>query len=93
MLGDVVETRVWFRKYLGRVVYVPGVSELNPEMERDGLQWVGVRLDRGGFVAKVIDPVEKYILKSLKLIRRSNEGYEKLRADEDPFGDDSFASP
>lgn len=47
-LGDHVLTRVWFRKRKGRVVYVPGVSALNTNMEYNGLCWVGILLDDGG---------------------------------------------
>lgn len=61
-LGDHVLTRVWFRKRKGRVVYVPGVSALNTNMEYNGLCWVGIRLDDGGFVSTVVDPEGAYLL-------------------------------
>jgi hypothetical protein len=46
-LGDHVEIRVWLRGRTGRVVYVPGISPLNPNMEYNGPCWVGVRMDNG----------------------------------------------
>ena len=36
-LGDRVALRVLFRKRVGRVVYVPGVSTFNPEFEYNGM--------------------------------------------------------
>jgi hypothetical protein len=92
-LGDHVETRVWWRKKKGRVVYVPGVSPKNPEMERDGLTWVGIRLEEGGFVSTVVDPTGHFLVKKERLLRRDPEGVAELNPDEDPHGEDSFFSP
>ncbi|MDD5037440.1 MAG: hypothetical protein PHE55_22160 [Methylococcaceae bacterium] len=93
MLGDLVETRIWFRKQRGKIVYVPGISKLNPEMERDGLRWVGISLNGGGFIAQVIDPKDNFLIKPVILLNRSDIEIGELGPQEDPFGDDSFPSP
>ena len=94
MLGDFVKTRIWFRKRYGRIVYVPGYSRLNPEMERDGLKWVGIRLDNNeGFVAQVVDPIGNFLIKPVILLKRDKEGFNELSPEEDPFGNDSFPTP
>jgi hypothetical protein len=58
--GDHVQLRVWvrlFRKVAGTVVYVPGISKRRPQLERDGLSWVGVRLDdTGTIVGSWVEP-------------------------------------
>ena len=93
-LGDHVETRVWWRKRLGRVVYVPGISPKNAEMEHDGLTWVGIRLDGGeGFVSTVVDPEGRFLVKKEKLLKRDLEGFTPLEPDEDPHGSDDFLAP
>ena len=53
-LGDCVSLRVWFRKRIGRVVYVPGVSPRNPAFAFNGLQWVGIRLENGSLVKTIV---------------------------------------
>jgi hypothetical protein len=37
-LGDRVSVSVWCRKRSGRIVYIPGISRVNPEFEYNGLQ-------------------------------------------------------
>ena len=86
-LGDHVVTRVWFRKRAGRVVYVPGVSALNPNMEHHGLCWVGIRLDDGSFVSTVIDPDGAFLRHKEVLVRRDPHGYAALGVDEDPHAE------
>lgn len=59
LIGDRVEVRglvLFFRKKIGRVIYVPGISRLHPEMEHHGLTWVGVDFDDGTFTATYVDP-------------------------------------
>jgi len=92
-LGDRVTMRIWFRKHGGRVVYIPGVSPVNPTMERDGLSWVGVRLEEGGFVSTLVDPRDGYLRGRLKFVGRDPKGVVELKPEEDPQGDDSFAAP
>ena len=92
-LGDHVETRVWWRKRRGRVVYVPGISAVNRNMERNGLVWVGIRLEEGGFVSTVVDPEGFFLRKHEKLLKRDPEGFAALRPDEDPHGPEEFLTP
>jgi hypothetical protein len=92
-LGDRVETRVWWRKRPGRVVYVPGLSPLNQEMARGGLTWVGIRLDEGGFVSTVVDPTGLFLVKNEKFLARDPSGFTPLGPDEDPHGPDDFLAP
>ena len=92
-LGDHVETRIWFRRHRGRVVYIPGVSPLNGNMERDGLRWVGVRLEEGGFLSAVVDPEQDRLRSRLRFVCRDSEGVAELKPEEDPHGEDSFAGP
>jgi hypothetical protein len=92
-LGDRVETRIWFRKHRGRVVYIPGTSPLNGAMAFNGLTWVGVRLDEGGFVSCIVDPAQGYLRNKVVLLSRDAANISELQPDEDPHGEDSFASP
>jgi hypothetical protein len=86
-LGDHVLTRVWFRKRSGRVVYVPGISAFNSNMEYNGLCWVGIRLDIGGFVSTVVDPTGAYLRHKETLVKRDPHGYAALEDDEDPHAE------
>jgi hypothetical protein len=86
-LGDHVLTRVWFRKRSGRVVYVPGVSAFNANMEYNGLCWVGIRLDDGGFVSTVVDPTDAYLRHKEVLVKRDPTGYRALDDAEDPHAE------
>jgi hypothetical protein len=89
-LGDRVETRIFFRKHRGRVAYVPGVSRLNATMERDGLRWIGVRLDEGGFMSVGVDPDQNFAIGNLTFLSRDPLDVPEIGADQDPHGDDSF---
>lgn len=92
-LGDHVETRVWWRKRRGRVVYVPGISPVNREMERNGLMWVGIRLDEGGFLSTVVDPEGFFLRKNEKFLKRDPDGIAELKPTDDPHGGDDFLAP
>lgn len=92
-LGDRVEARIWFRRHTGRVVYLPGVSSLNRHMERDGLRWVGVRLDEGGFLSAVVDPERGCLRDKLRFLGRDSQSVPGLAPEADPHGDDSFGAP
>lgn len=53
--GDRVFVKYWLLfKSEGTVVYVPGISPLRRELERDGLSWVRASLDRGVLIDLVI---------------------------------------
>jgi hypothetical protein len=62
-------------------------------MEFNGLRWVGVRLNEGGFVSVVVDPKSDRLRTRLKLVARDNENVEALEPNQDPHGGDSFAAP
>lgn len=85
-LGDIVETKIWFRKKLGQVVYVPGISPTNKNIDFDGIQNVGIQVFDGPFIATFVDPETERLLKKVKFIRRGSVA--GLGADENPFGDE-----
>ena len=68
-LGDRVFIRYWlFFSGSGTVTYVPGISPLKRELERDGLAWVRAKLDKGVIVdTPVIDGTLK---KGTRLVDR-----------------------
>lgn len=84
-LGDRVCVRSWFKDRLGTVVYLPGVSSLNPSMEYGGLSWVGIRLDGGGFVGSLVFPESGRLKKRVRLVARGTGPVEPLAVGEDPF--------
>jgi len=69
-LGDRVEVRVWFRKRQGRVVYVPGISELNEELEYNGLRCVGIRMDTSALLATPVLRKTRSLKKRFRFIVR-----------------------
>jgi hypothetical protein len=73
-IGDEVEFRggllLMFRKYRGRVVYVPGVSPLNPDMEADGLSWIAIEVPGKMLVRRLVDP-QSHCVQRTRLIRRN----------------------
>lgn len=92
-LGDRVEMRIWFRKHRGRVVYIPGISPFNEAMEYNGLRWVGVRLEEGGFASLVVDPDAGHLRNRVTFLGRDKVGVVELPPAEDPHGEDSFGAP
>jgi len=92
-LGDRIETRIWFRKHRGRVAYLPGISPFNAAMEYNGLRWVGVRLEEGGFVSVVVDPDGGHLRGNLTFVGRDVLAIPRVPSDQDPHGDDSFVAP
>jgi hypothetical protein len=84
-VGDYVKVRILFRWKIGRVVYVPGVSMFNPNMEYNGLQWVGIQIDDGPFLGVVVDPNTKTIKKTVQFIDRGEAA--ELSPDADPFAE------
>ena len=69
-LGDRVSVSVWFRRRVGRVVYVPGLSRVNPEFEYNGLQWAGVRLQNKALLSTIVRTSTGCLMKSVKFIQR-----------------------
>lgn len=77
-LGDRVALRVLFRKRMGRVVYVPGISPVNPEFEYNGLRWVGIRLPDRSLVATVVLTRTGNLKKKVKFIERDGSPCELI---------------
>jgi hypothetical protein len=90
-VGDFVKAKVWFRWRSGRVVYVPDISKSNPNMEYNGLQWVGVKIDDGPFMAVVVDPKERTLKKTVRFLGRGE--IEELSPDTDPFAEKDKGHP
>jgi len=68
-IGDYVEVKYYlFFKGRGRVTYVPGVSPLKRQMERDGLAWVRVRLEDGTLIDSIV--LDGILRKTVKFLKR-----------------------
>ena len=81
-LGDEVSARdILFRRN-GRIVYVPGVSNKNRNMEHGGLSWVGIKFERGTFGGSVVDPGTSQLKKSVRFLQRSSKIIEEFDLDE-----------
>ena len=70
-VGDEVTASSWLSKRSGRVEYVPGLSPAEEDMEYHGLSWVGIKLDSGGRLDMVVDPVTSRLGKAVTLVSRS----------------------
>src|SRR5215471_5628537 len=77
-LGDQVALSVLFRERAGRVVYVPGISALNPEFEYNGMKWVGIRLDDRSLVATPLLTKTGNLKKKIKFIARDTSPLELI---------------
>jgi len=77
-LGDWVKLRVLFRRRVGRVAYVPGVSTPHEEFEFGGLTWVGIDIPRGPVVKALVDPETRSLRKNIDFIRHDTEGAKGL---------------
>jgi hypothetical protein len=74
-LGDLVELNggvfFLFKKLRGAVIYVPGVSPLNLNMEFNGLQWVAVDVPGKAIIKQLVDPDTGRLVKKIKLLHRN----------------------
>lgn len=77
-LGDEVTARSFFVRRPGRVVYVPGLSKRNRDMEHHGLCWVGITLSNGALVATVVDPDTSRLKKSVRFVKHSTEPFKEM---------------
>lgn len=84
-LGDRVSISIWFRKRLGRVVYVPGVSALNSEFEYNGMRWVGIRLEDRSMVATPVLSQTQALKKKVKFIQRDTSSCDLITPDSREF--------
>jgi hypothetical protein len=76
-VGDAVVYRAMltpWRRRNGRVSYVPGISKFNPEMEYNGLAWIGVAGDDGRFRGVLVDPESNCVKRSVQFVARSQDG-------------------
>ena len=73
-LGDQVELRggivLLFKKLVGRVVYVPGISPLSGEMEFNGLEWVAIQIPGKALVKRLVDPDTRQLAHKTRLLQR-----------------------
>jgi hypothetical protein len=84
-LGDHVEVRgliLFFLRKKGRVVYVPGISKHNPEMEFNGLSWVGVDFDDGTFSGTLVDPKTGCLQEIVKFLERDKAPDRELQPED-----------
>lgn len=82
-LGDEVSARDFLFRRNGRIVYLPGVSKKNRNMENGGLSWVGIRFQIGTFIGTIVDPKTFQLKKSVRLIKRVLDNIKEFGPDED----------
>lgn len=80
-LGDQVEIKVWFKRRLGRMVYVPGLSPLNTQYEFNGLRWVAIRT-HNMLIGSIVHPQTETLKGKVKFIQRDDSPFDK--APDDP---------
>ena len=83
LIGDHVYARDLLLRHVARVVYVPGISKRNRELEHGGLAWVGFRFESGSITGVVIDPETSGLKKSVKFLSRATSEVEEI----DPYED------
>lgn len=71
-LGDRIRLRGLIRRRLGRINYVPGISEPHAEMEHNALYWVGIAFDNGTFTGIVVDPDTGWLLPRVEFLERGS---------------------
>lgn len=81
-LGDEVTARSFFIRRPGRVVYVPGISKRNRNMEHHGLGWVGITCANGLQIGTVVDPKTSCLKKSVRFVKRSAEPFREMTSDD-----------
>ncbi|MCA9233194.1 MAG: hypothetical protein KDA57_21285 [Planctomycetales bacterium] len=85
-LGDFVSYQsslLWWRWKPGRLSYLPGTSTIHPEMEHDGLKWVGVSGVDGTFRGVLIEPDTQRVRKGVRFVGRC-DGTTYLTPDQIP---------
>ena len=85
-LGDRVSTRIWFKRYTGRI----GVSNFNADFQRDGLSWIAIRLDDGGLVQCIVDPESQTLLEKIELLERDPSPVTQLEPRPNELEDGGF---
>ena len=85
-VGDHVTVRgvvQFWRRFPGRVSYVPGISKKNRNLEHGGLAWVGIKLDKGHTVGIFVEEKSGCILKKVSFLSRSTSPVQELGPLED----------
>jgi hypothetical protein len=84
MLGDHVEFRtwpeLWLVKHRGRVVYIPGVSPPDPNLDGETLKWACIEFG-GSKLGPLVHP-ETGVLRGVALLKRSDD---ELRSTPEDF--------
>jgi hypothetical protein len=78
--GDKVETRVWFIRRKGRIVYVPGISRFNSQFEFNGLRWVAIRSENL-IIGSIVDARYETLKRRVKFIERDGSTFEEVPDD------------
>src|SRR5215831_2741003 len=78
--GDQVETRVWFTRRKGRIVYVPGISPPNAQFEFNGLKWDASR-SGGMLIGSIVDHRAGTLKKRVRFIERDDSPFEGVPDD------------
>jgi hypothetical protein len=82
-LVDRVTARVFFFiKKSGRVSYIPGVSDLHPEMEHDGIRLVGISFSGGGAGGFWVDSSSGRLEKRVRFVSRDSSPFPPLPSPE-----------
>lgn len=80
-LGDFVEVRGWLcLKYRGHVSYIPGISEIHPDLQFDDVRQWAITAENGNVYPILYDPEHFQPPKSIRLVRRGSA--EDLRPDD-----------
>jgi hypothetical protein len=71
--GDRVSVRLFFRRRVGEVIYVPGISKRQGAYEHNGLTWVGISLPDGWAVGQIVLPETNGLKRTVRFLGRGGE--------------------
>lgn len=71
--GDRVSVWLFFRRRVGEVVCVPGISKRRGAYEHNGLTWVGISLPDGWAVGQIVLPETHSLKRSVRFLGRGTE--------------------
>lgn len=72
-LGDIVIAKCFFTKKKGKINYLPGVSNKNPEYEYSGIMEAAIKFDNGTTTATIVEPKNFFLQKHIIFISRAKE--------------------
>jgi hypothetical protein len=84
-LGDRVSVTVFWRKRIGRIVYVPGISAFNPEFEYNGMRWVGIRLEDRSLIATPVLRKTQTLKRRVKFVEGDSSWCDLIAPDSKEF--------